>query len=111
MEISFNVKQAEDADLILDTIHSFNYGIYRVKLDSQEIGQLNLFAFSMTPTTDKLGWHHLDTGKHTLRFECTGKSAESLGYCLAFETLTARIPVYHRSPDVDLRTLQKLGAD
>jgi len=107
IEIPFNVKQAEDADLILNTVHSFNYGIYRVKLDGEDIGQLNLFALAMTPTTDKLGWHHLDAGKHTLRFECIGKSPESDGYFLAIEALTARIPVYHRSPDVDLRTLQK----
>ena len=111
MEIPFNVKQAEDANLILDTIHSFDYGIYRVKLDGQEIGQINLFAFAMTPTTDKLGWHHLDAGAHTLRFECVGKSKESLGYALALDALTARIPVYHRSPNVDLRTLQKPRAD
>ena len=108
-EVSFKTEHAMDADLVLNTVHSFDYGNYRVKLDGQEIGQLNLYAFANTPTVDKLGWHHLEAGAHVLRFECVGKSPESHGYFLAFDSLAARIPVYRRDPGVDLRTLQKPG--
>jgi hypothetical protein len=107
VELSFTNQETEDADLMLDTVHAPDYGNYRVLLDGQKIAQLGLFAFTMTPATDKLGWHHLAAGKHTLRFEGAGKSPASHGFFLAFDTLVARVPVYHRSPNVDLRTLQK----
>ena len=53
------------------------------------------------------GQQQLAAGPHTLRFECVGKNPESRGYYLGFDALLARVPVYSRAPEVDLRTLQK----
>ena len=60
-----------------------------------------------TVATDKLGRRHLDAGMHTLRFQCVNKSPDSKGYFLGFDALVARVPVYSRPANVDLRTLQK----
>jgi hypothetical protein len=107
IEISFNVEESQDIDLMPKMVHSQNCGIYRVKLDGQQIAQLDLYSPNTAIIADKLGRRHLDAGTHTLRFECTGKSSESSGYFLGFDALDARIPVYSRPASVDLRTLQK----
>jgi len=109
VEVPFNTERAQYVDLMLRTVHSWDYGVYRVKLDGQQIAQLDLYSQATSPATDKLGWHQLDAGTHTLRFECAGKAPDSKGYFLGFDALTVRIPVYSRPPSVDLRTLQKTG--
>jgi hypothetical protein len=107
MELSFNMEQAKDADLILKTLHSPASGIYRVKLDGRQMTQLDLYSPTATNGVHKLGRYHLEGGAHALRFECGGKAPESRGYELGFDALAARFPVYSRPPNVDLRTLQK----
>jgi hypothetical protein len=67
----------------------------------------NLYAPDVTPSEHKLGMQKLSSGQHALRFECVGKAPNSAGYFLGFDTLQARLPVYSRPADVDLRTLQK----
>ena len=109
MEVSFQTGPEPAADLILKTVHSWNYGIYRVKLDGKQIAQLDLYSPDVKPVADKLGRHQLDVGTHTLRFECVGKSPASTGYFLGFDALAMRIPAYSRAASVDLRTLQKLN--
>jgi hypothetical protein len=78
-----------------------------VKLDGKEIGQFDLYAPGITQREHRLGTHQVAAGRHSLRLECVGKSEKSAGYFLGFDALTARTPVYHRPPSVDLRTLQK----
>jgi len=108
VEVSFRTEQAQDVDLMLKMVRSWDYGIYQVKLDGQPITQLDLYSPDVKPTTDKLGRCHLDDGSHVLRFECVGKSPESKGYFLGFDALVVRIPAYSRPASVDLRTLQKV---
>jgi hypothetical protein len=107
VEISFQTDKDQPLVLNCKMIHSWDYGIYRVKLDGQEVGQFDLYAPAVTPSEHKLGTHQLAAGPHTLRFECVGKSAKSAGYFLGFDALISRVPVYDRAPSVDLRTLQK----
>lgn len=111
VEVAFNVAQAQDADVVLKMVHSFDYGIYQVELDGRQIAQLDLYSPNTMAATDKLGRRHLDAGAHTLRFQCVGKSPESRGYFLGFDALVARVPVYSRPASVDLRTLQKPRVD
>ena len=106
-EVSFGVEQVQDVDLMLKTVHSFDYGIYQINLDGRQIGQLDFYSPNTTVATDKLGRRHLDAGMHTLRFQCVNKSPDSKGYFLGFDALVARVPVYSRPANVDLRTLQK----
>jgi len=107
VEIPFQVDKEQTAQLSAKMVHSWDYGTYQAKLDGQDLERLNLFAPDVTPTVHKLGTHKLAAGKHVLRFECVGKSASSAGYFLGFDALTERVPVYSRSADVDLRTIQK----
>jgi len=107
MEIPFQTAQALDSDLVLKTVHSWNGGIYRVLLDGKQLAQLDFCSGDITPATDKLGVVHLDAGPHILRFECAGKSPESMGYALGFGSLIARTVAYERPAGVDLRSLQK----
>lgn len=107
VEVSFQTDKDQPLGLGWKVTHSWDYGIYRVKLDGKEIGHFDLYAPTITQAEHKLGTHQLAAGKHTLRFECIGKSEKSDGYFLGFDALTARMPIYSRAPSVDLRTLQK----
>jgi len=107
VEIPFDSQTNQTVDLMVKMVHSWDYGTYRVLLDGQSVGQLDLYDPEVSPTTDKLGRQTLSAGPHTLRFECTGKAAKSAGYYLGFDALAARVPVYSRPKSVDLRTLQK----
>jgi hypothetical protein len=107
VEVSFETVTNQNLQLSANMVHSFDYGIYRVLLDGKPIAKLDLYDPAINPTVDKLGTQPLPAGTHTLRFECAGKAANSAGYFLGFDALTARIPVYSRAPSVDLRTLQK----
>ena len=107
VEVTFQTDEAQASELLCKMVHSWDYGIYRVLLDSQQIARLDLYAPAVTPADHKLGRHQLTAGSHTLRFECAGKSSQSAGYYLGFDALAARIPAYSRATNVDLRTLQK----
>ena len=106
VEVSFQVNQAQSAILLGKMLHSWDYGLYRVKLDGAPLAQLDLYAPEATPGEHKLGTRQLSAGTHILRFECVGKSARSAGYFLGFDALILRAPVYGRASSVDLRTLQ-----
>jgi Protein of unknown function (DUF2961) len=107
VEVPFNVDTPANAMLTLKMVHSWDYGTYLVKLDGKEVARLNLYAPDVTPSEHKLGMQKLSSGQHAIRFECVGKAPNSAGYFLGFDTLQARVPVYSRPADVDLRTLQK----
>lgn len=106
VEVGFKVAQEQTAELWLRMLHSWDYGIYRAKLDGKEVGTLSLHNPNLTPTPHRLGTHTLASGEHTLRFECTGKSEGSKGYYLGFDALSARVPVCTRPAGFDLRKIQ-----
>jgi hypothetical protein len=107
VEVSFETQKAEALQLLGKMVRSWDYGIYRVKLDGKQIAQEDLYDPAVTPSEHKWGVHQLAAGAHTLRFDCAGKSPKSAGYFLGFDALVVRTPVYSRAPSVDLRTLQK----
>jgi len=107
VEIPFRTEQELTAELWVKLTHSWDYGIYRVRLDGQEVGTFDLLNANVTPTPHKLGMRTLAAGDHTLRFECTGKAEKSKGYFFGLDALSARVPVYARPATVDLRSLQK----
>jgi hypothetical protein len=107
VEVGFTTDKEQTAELRLRMLHSWDYGAYRVRLDGKDVGTFDLLNSDPAPTSHKLGVQKLTSGSHTLRFECVGKAEKSKGYFLGFDALTARVPVYSRAPDVDLRTLQK----
>jgi len=68
---------------------------------------MNLYADDLKATPHRWGMRQLAAGVHVLRFESTGKPGAGDGYNLGFDMLVARVPVYARSLDLDLRKLQK----
>jgi hypothetical protein len=106
VEIPFRLEKAQTAELWIKMLHSWDYGIYRVKLDGRDVAKLDLFNPDITPSAHKLGMQTLEAGDHTLRFECAGKAEKSKGYYLGFDALTARELVYTRPPGFDLRKIQ-----
>jgi len=96
LEASFQLDKAQTPALLIKTVHSWDYGIYLLKLDGKEIGTFDLYSPSVTYKTDELKPHQLNVGLHTLRFECVGKSTNSAGYFLGFDGLVARTAVYNR---------------
>jgi hypothetical protein len=107
VEVSFNVDKDEDVILHDKMVHSFDYGIYNLKLDGKQIAHLDLYSPDVTPVAHSLGRRHLAAGAHTLRFEGDGKNPKSAGYYLGFDALAVRVPIYSRGPGKDLRKLQK----
>lgn len=107
VEVSFQNDKDQLLGLVCKVMHARDYGLYRVKLDGEGVGQFDFYAPDLVPAEHQLGLHQLAAGTHTIRFECVGKSEMSAGYFLGFDALMARTPVYSRAPSVDLRTLQK----
>ena len=107
LEATFALDKLHTLDLRARMTHSFDYGIYRVKLDGKDVATLDLYTPTITHHAHSLGVRALAKGSHTIRFECVGKSKASKGYYLGLDSLAALIPVYARDPSVDLRTLQK----
>ncbi|HXR48340.1 MAG TPA: glycoside hydrolase family 172 protein [Candidatus Limnocylindrales bacterium] len=107
VEVSFESPTSQSIELTVKMVHSYDYGIYRVLLDGEQIALLDLYDPDIVPTAEKLGMHKLAAGTHTLRFECVGKSPKSAGYFLGFDALAERVSAYVRPPGFDLRTLQK----
>jgi len=108
VQVTFQTDKEQTTQLSAKMVHSWDYGIYQVKLDGKDLERLNLYAADVTPTVHKLGTQKLSVGQHVLRFECVGKSPNSAGYFLGFDALAARVPVYSRAAEVDLRTIQKV---
>lgn len=106
VEMTFTAPKEMTAELWLKMLHAKDYGTYRVKLDGQTVGTLDLFNLNITPTPHRIGLHTLAAGEHTLRFEGEGKSEKSTGYLLGFDALSARVPAYARPPGFDLRKIQ-----
>lgn len=107
VEVSFESKTNQAAQLTARMVHSYDYGRYRVLLDGKSIAELDLYDPEITTASHPLGLQQLAAGTHRLRFECTGKNPKSAGYFLGLDAVVVRVPAYSRPRSVDLRTLQK----
>lgn len=103
LDVTFTTDAEMTAELSAKMLHAPDYGTFRVRLDGQDAGRLDLYHASITPMPHRLGTFTLAPGEHTLRFEGAGKNGQSKGYLLGFDALTARVPVYTRPPGFDLR--------
>jgi hypothetical protein len=54
VEVAFESRTNQIAELTISTVHSYDYGIYRVLLDGKQIAQLDLYDPEIVPTADKL---------------------------------------------------------
>ena len=96
LELPFKLEQAVSGDFVLALSKAADYGMYRVFLDGQEAGALDLYGAAVVKQEHPLGRRKLDSGEHVLRFECLGKNAFSGGFLMGFEELAVRIPRYLR---------------
>jgi hypothetical protein len=106
VEVTFRNDKDQPLGLVCRVVRSWDYGLYRIRLDGHEVGQFDLYSPEVTSDDLELGTHQLTAGNHELRFECVGKAPQSAGYFLGFDALIARVPVYSRAPSEDLRKLQ-----
>jgi hypothetical protein len=106
VEIRFQLEQELNAGLWAKTIHSDKGGKYRVSLDGAKAGVVDVYGDFPVAMLQRLGTHKLAAGEHVLRFECIGKSANSEGYNLGFDSLVVRKYAYSRPAYFDLRTIQ-----
>jgi hypothetical protein len=107
LELTFKADKDLAAHLVGNLTHSHDYGIYRVTLDGEELGVVDLYSPEVKRQAQKWGPRNLSAGPHVLRFECKGKAEKSKGYFLGVDSLAAAVPVYERPPGFDLRTIQK----
>jgi len=107
VECSFKLDKDITAHLWGKFIHSFDYGIYRVTLDGQELAVVDLYSPETKRQSDHWGVRKLSAGEHVLRMECKGKAAHSTGYYLGLDSFAAVVPAYERPPGFDLRKIQQ----
>ncbi len=106
VEMRFQLEQELNAELWGRMIHAPNGGKYRVILDGQEIGEMDLRAEVLRATTHRWGTRQLAAGEHVLRFEGAPESPDAKGCNLGFDALVVRKYVYSRPVDFDLRKIQ-----
>jgi len=107
VECSFKLDKDITAHLWGKFIHSFDYGIYRVTLDGQELAVVDLYSPETKRRSDHWGVRKLSAGEHVLRMECKGKADHSTGYYLGLDSFAAVAPAYERPPGFDLRKIQQ----
>ena len=106
LEIPFQLDKEVTGNLWGRFVASWNYGIYRVTLDGQELATVDLYA--PKATGKELDWGHrtLAAGSHVLRFECRGKVEASKGWFFGFDRLDMPTRAYERPAGFDLRKIQ-----
>jgi hypothetical protein len=91
LEIPFDVQEKEPLRLLIQATQAEDYGRYQAYLDGTRLGEVMDFYQS---TLESAEYHLLDfwpePGRHTLRFECVGRSPQSSGYYCGIESVRLR---------------------
>lgn len=88
---AFHVAQEELTQLTLRVTYSYDFGIYRILLDGEEVrARQDFFSPEVEVRELNLGQRRLATGEHTLRFECLGKVQDSRGTKLGVDSVRLR---------------------
>lgn len=101
VEFDFAVLEEELRQLTLRMTYSYDFGIYRILLDGEEVrGRANFYNESVEVRELNLGQRRLDVGNHTIRLECLGSDGESGGARLGVDSvrLRRRWDVRRKSP-------------
>ncbi len=107
VELRFTADREQVVDLVGNMVHGQEGGKYRALLDGKALEVMDLYAENVKVTPHRWGIRQLAAGEHVLRFESTGKPGADDGFNLGFDSLVARVPVYARPLNFDLRTIQK----
>ncbi|GAB4138366.1 glycoside hydrolase family 172 protein [Thermopirellula anaerolimosa] len=88
---TFHVTEEELTQLTLRVTYSYDFGIYRIMLDDEEVrSREDFFSPEVEVRELNLGQRRLAIGEHTLRFECLGKSQDSRGTKLGVDSVRLR---------------------
>ena len=102
LEVQFEVSKEEYRGLILRCTYADDYGTYRIFLDGRNVRQpedymaspkrseFDFYSPVLKVGDIYLGSFKLAAGKHTLRFECTGKNLMSKGNYLGIDSVRLR---------------------
>ena len=91
VEFSFPVEKEELRQLTLRMTYSYDFGIYRILLDGQEVrGPTDFYNASVKVRELNLGQRRLSPGAHKIRLECTGANGQSGGARLGIDSVRLR---------------------
>ena len=90
-EVAFPVAKEELRQLTLRATFSYDFGIYRILLDGEEVRQrVDFYNDTVDVRELNLGQRRLGAGTHTLRFECVGQNGASRGTLLGVDSVRLR---------------------
>jgi len=97
LEFAFEV-QAESGGaseqprrLVVPITHSYDFGIYTIRLDGKTIGEpIDFYSPKVDLQEHALGDVALSPGTHTIRLECIGRNASSTGWKLGVDSVRLR---------------------
>ena len=90
-EVAFPVEKEELRQLTLRATFSYDFGIWRILLDGEEVrGRTDFHNPDIEVHELNLGQRRLAPGTHTLRFECVGRSLASRGTKLGVDSVRLR---------------------
>ncbi len=90
-EVDFPVEKEELRQLTLRATFSYDFGIWRILLDGEEIRRgVDFYNEDVDVRELNLGQRRLSTGTHTLRFECIGRNVASGGTRLGVDSVRLR---------------------
>ncbi len=102
LEVDFTVSTPERRGLVLRLTHAPDYGTWRILLDGRPVtaledypdwnlqGDRDLYAPGIEVRDYYLGSYELTPGRHTLRFESTGRNPFSSGGLLGLDSVRLR---------------------
>ncbi|HPU08055.1 MAG TPA: DUF2961 domain-containing protein [Thermogutta sp.] len=90
-ECNFPVEKEELRQLTLRVTYSYDFGMYRISLDGEEVRrEEDFYNPQITIRELNLGQRVLSPGDHVLRFECVGQSPASRGTKLGVDSVRLR---------------------
>lgn len=91
VEFTFPVESAERRRVVLAVTHSYDFGVYRVLLDGEPVGDpIDFYAPRIEVREHSLGDRELASGEHRIRLECTGMNPNSTGCRLGVDAVRLR---------------------
>jgi hypothetical protein len=90
-EFTFTVAKEELRQLTLRATWSYDFGIYRILLDGEEVrGPTDFYSDSVEVRELNLGQRRLSAGPHKMRLECVGSRGVSKGTKLGIDSVRLR---------------------
>src|SRR3990172_7278050 len=91
VEFTLPVEKEELRQLTLRATYSYDFGIYRIALDGEEVrGRTEFYNESVEGGGVNAGQGGVSVGDHTLRLECLGSAARSGGAKLGIDSVRLR---------------------